>query len=124
MNTLYKGYIKTKGKKAIEAFKDRTKYRTYDEVKNLEGFGGVLADDTILIDIDDAEQSEILMNIVEEYQLDCRVYCTSRGRHFLFKNHSITRNRTHVFKEFYSLVGDADAEIKFIKEQRKELLGI
>lgn len=93
---LYKGYIKTKGKKAIEAFKDRTKYRTYDEVKNLEGFGGVLADDTILIDIDDAEQSEILMNIVEEYQLDCRVYCTSRGRHFLFKNHSITRNRTHV----------------------------
>ena len=58
---LYKGYIKTKGKKAIEAFKDRTKYRTYDEVKNLEGFGGVLADDTILIDIDDAEQSEILM---------------------------------------------------------------
>ena len=51
---LYKGYIKTKGKKAIEAFKDRTKYRTYDEVKNLEGFGGVLADDTILIDIDDA----------------------------------------------------------------------
>lgn len=96
MNTLYKGYIKTKGKKAIEAFKDRTKYRTYDEVKNLEGFGGVLADDTILIDIDDAEQSEILMSIVEEYQLDCRVYCTSRGRHFLFKNHSITRNRTHV----------------------------
>jgi len=70
MNTLYKGYIKTKGKKAIEAFKDRTKYRTYDEVKNLEGFGGVLADDTILIDIDDAEQSEILMNIVEEYQLN------------------------------------------------------
>lgn len=29
-----------------------------------------------------------------------------------------------IFKEFYSLVGDADAEIKFIKEQRKELLGI
>ena len=82
---LYKGYIKTKGKKAIEAFKDRTKYRTYDEVKNLEGFGGVLADDTILIDIDDAEQSEILMNIVEEYQLDCRVYCTSRGRHFYLR---------------------------------------
>lgn len=93
---LYKGYIKSKGKAAIEPFKDRTKFRTYDEVKNLPGFAGVLADDTILIDIDDAEQSEILMNIVEEYQLDCRVYCTSRGRHFLFKNHTIARNRTHV----------------------------
>lgn len=55
-----------------------------------------MANDTILIDIDDAEQSEILMNIVEEFQLDCRVYCTSRGRHFLFKNHTIARNRTHV----------------------------
>lgn len=93
---LYKGYIKAKGKAAIEAFKDRTKFRTYEEVKDLPGFAGVLADDTILIDIDDAEQSEILMNIVEEYQLDCRVYCTSRGKHFLFKNRSIARNRTHV----------------------------
>lgn len=93
---LYKGYIKAKGKAAIEPFKDRTKYRTYEEVKDLPGFAGVLADDTILIDIDDAEQSEILMNIVEDYQLDCRVYQTSRGRHFLFKNHSVSRNRTHV----------------------------
>lgn len=93
---LYKGYIKAKGKAAIEPFKDRTKYRTYEEVKDLPGFAGVLADDTILIDIDDTEQSEILMNIVEDYQLDCRVYQTSRGRHFLFKNHSISRNRTHV----------------------------
>lgn len=104
---LYKGYIKTKGKKAIEAFKDRTKYRTYDEVKNLEGFGGVLADDTILIDIDDAEQSEILMNIVEEYQLDCRVYCTSRGRHFLFKNHSITMEQ-----DTCTSCGWSDSDIK------------
>lgn len=93
---LYKGYVETKGKQSIEKLKNRTKYKTYEEVKNLDGFGGVLANDTILIDIDDAEQSEILMNIVEDLQLDCKVLCTSRGKHFLFKNHSITRNRTHV----------------------------
>ncbi len=93
---LYKGYIKSKGKAAIEPFKDRTKFRTYEEVKDLPGFAGVLANDTILIDVDDSEQSEILMDIVEEFQLDCRVYCTSRGRHFLFKNHTIARNRTGV----------------------------
>ncbi|MFR4964024.1 MAG: phage/plasmid primase, P4 family [Streptococcus sp.] len=93
---LYKGYVETKGKQSIEKLKNRTKWKTYEEVKNLDGFGGVLANDTILIDIDDSEQAEILMNIVEEYQLDCRVYCTSRGKHFLFKNHAITRNRTHV----------------------------
>ena len=76
---LYKGYVETKGKASIEKLKNRTKWKTYDEVKNLNGFGGVLSDDTILIDIDDSEQSEILMNIVEEYQLDCKVICTSRG---------------------------------------------
>ena len=80
---LYKGYVETKGKASIEKLKNRTTWKTYDEVKNLNGFGGVLADDTILIDIDDSDQSEILMNIVEELQLDCKVLCTSRGKHFL-----------------------------------------
>ena len=93
---LYKGYVETKGKQTIEKLKGRTKWKTYDEVKNCNGFGGILADDTILIDIDDADQSEIMMNIVEDMQLDCRVYQTSRGRHFLFKNTEIQRNRTHV----------------------------
>lgn len=96
MSKLYKGFIETKGKASIEKLKNRTKWKTYDEVKNLNGFGGVLSDDTILIDIDDSDQSEILMNIVEELQLDCKVLCTSRGKHFLFKNHTIARNRTHV----------------------------
>lgn len=96
MQQLYKGYIKSKGKAAIEPFKGKSNFRTYDEVKDLDGFAGVLADDTILIDIDDTEQSEIMMNIVEGMQLDCKVYQTSRGRHFLFKNTKIARNRTHV----------------------------
>ena len=96
MSKLYKGFIETKGKASIEKLKNRTTWKTYDEVKNLNGFGGVLADDTILIDIDDSDQSEILMNIVEELQLDCKVLCTSRGKHFLFKNRTIARNRTHV----------------------------
>lgn len=92
---LYKGYVETKGKQPLEKLKNRTKWKTYDEVKNLNGYGGVLADDTILIDIDDPEQSEMMMNIVEEHQLNCKVLCTSRGRHFLFKNTKVNRNRTH-----------------------------
>lgn len=92
---LYKGYVETKGKQPLEKLKNRTKWKTYDDVKNLNGYGGVLADDTILIDIDDPDQSEMMMNIVEEYQLNCKVLCTSRGRHFLFKNTKVNRNRTH-----------------------------
>lgn len=90
---LYKGYIETRGKHPCEKLKNRTKWKTLEEVRNLNGYAGVLEKDTIFVDVDDPEQSEILMNIVEEYQLDCRVYCTKRGKHFVFKNHSITRNR-------------------------------
>ena len=100
----YKGYIKTKGKKAIEAFKDRTKYRTYDEVKNLEGFGGVLADDTILIDIDDAEQSEILMNIVEEYQLDA-VYVQA-GADIFYLRIIVLQGTGHTYRLRLGLTAD------------------
>ena len=35
------------------------------------------------------------MNIVEDKQLKCRVYATSRGKHFLFRNDGmIERNKT------------------------------
>lgn len=93
---LYKGYVETKGKASVEKLKNRTTWKTLDEVKDCEGYGGVLADDTILIDIDDGDQSEILMKIVESLQLNCKVLQTSRGKHFLFKNHIVNRNRTHV----------------------------
>lgn len=96
-NQLYKGYVETKGKKPTEKLKGRTKWKKYDEVKDCPGYGGVLADDTVLIDIDDSDEAEKMLNIVEANQLDCRVYQTTRGKHFLFKNNGMfTRNRTRV----------------------------
>lgn len=93
---LYKGYVETKGKACIEKLKNRTTWKTLDDVRGCNGYGGVLANDTILVDLDDSEQAEILMNIVEDLQLNCKVLCTSRGKHFLFKNHTVNRNRTHI----------------------------
>lgn len=86
MDNLYKGYIVTEGKKSIEKFKGKSNFKTYDQVKNLPGFAGVLADHTIMVDIDDYDQSEILMKMIEDLQIGCRVYKTSKGKHFVFKN--------------------------------------
>lgn len=86
----FRGYIKTDGKKATEKFKN-VPLHTYDEVKDLDSFAGVLAADTILIDVDNYEQSETLMQMVEDKQLRCRVYETSRGKHFFFKNTKIEK---------------------------------
>lgn len=66
-----------------------------EQVQSLPEYAGILAPDAILIDIDDAEQAEILMQIVEHFQLNCRVYQTTRGKHFLFKNSKLEHCRTH-----------------------------
>ena len=95
MDSFFKGYVKTKDKKCTEKFKNRTDFKTYDEVKDLPEFAGILADNIILIDIDDSEQAEKMMDIVEDLQLNCRVYKTTRGKHFLFLNTNIDKCFTH-----------------------------
>ena len=82
---LFRGYVPTKNKRATVKFKD-TPALPYEQVATLDEYAGVLNNDTVLIDIDDKAQSDILMDIVEELQIDCRVYQTTRGRHFLFRN--------------------------------------
>ena len=85
---LFKGYVPTKNKKCTMSFKDSdgSDLLTYDQVSKLPEYAGILSDDTILIDIDDKEQSDKLLKIVEEKELICRVYQTTKGKHFLFKN--------------------------------------
>lgn len=98
MIDLFKGYVPTKDKKCLKAFKNKSsnELNSLREVTNLSEYAGVLADNTVLIDVDEYEQSEILMNIVEDMQIRCRVYETSRGKHFLFLNNGrIDKNKTH-----------------------------
>lgn len=97
MQKLFKGYVKTKNKRCTTAFKGKTSEEllTIEDAEELPEFAGVLDDDTVLIDVDDYAQSEILMRIVESKQAACRVYETTRGKHFLFLNGGrIDRNKT------------------------------
>lgn len=90
----FKGFVETKNKKCIEKFKGRTDFKTFEQVQSLPEYAGILAAETILIDVDDFEASEILFKVVKEYALTCRVYRTSRGKHFLFKNSGVPTNKT------------------------------
>lgn len=97
--TLFRNYVPTKNKGCLLPFKGKSadELMTLDQVKGLPEYAGILADDTILIDIDEFELSEIMMNIVEGLDLRCRVYETSRGKHFVFKNEQRQQdtNKTH-----------------------------
>lgn len=90
MQQLFKGYVPTKNKKCLMPFKNKSsdELETLDEVKNLSEYAGIIADDVVLIDVDDFNESEILMKIIEDLQLACRVYKTTRGKHFFFMNRS------------------------------------
>lgn len=125
----FKGFVPTKDKKCTMPFKGKpaSELRTYEQVKNLPEYAGILAEDTILIDIDDFEQSEIMMEIVRDLSLKCRVYETTRGKHFLFKNDKVETNKIHTklacglvadiklgMKNSYSILKYKDVERKIL----------
>ena len=97
MNSLYKGFVMTKDKKALMSFKDKSSREllTLEQAQRFPEYAGILDDNTVLVDIDDEAQSQILLNIVTTKQLKCKVYKTSRGCHFLFKTDKQMTNRTH-----------------------------
>ena len=93
---LYKGFIATEGKQPTEKYKGLNKFKCYKDVQNLPSFAGVLCDDCIMIDIDNAEQAEKMMQIVEDLQIRCRVTCTKRGKHFTFRNSGVEKCGTNI----------------------------
>ena len=93
----YKGFVPTSGKKSTMSFKDKSSSEllSLEEAQKYSEYAGILADDTVLVDIDDGDQAAILLNIVKSKELKCRVLATSRGMHFLFKTAQPMSNRTH-----------------------------
>jgi putative DNA primase/helicase len=69
--SFYITYIKTKNKKPIEKFKGKNNINTYEAVQSLPEFAGKIAPDSILVDVDDMEQSELLLKICEEENIRC-----------------------------------------------------
>lgn len=84
----YRGYVKCNGKKSVDKFKDvpDEDLRTLEEVKKFDSYGGVLAPGIVLLDFDDAEDSDIAYDIVTSLGLKCRIcHSNKRGYHFLFR---------------------------------------
>lgn len=97
MYKVFKGYVPTRDKKCLVRFKNRRSQDLYslEDVEKMPEYAGILADETVLIDIDDFEESEILFRIVQDKKLKCRVYETTRGKHFLFQNSALETCKTH-----------------------------
>ena len=74
----------------IESYRQKKKLKTFEQVSNIpNGYNsivGVLAQDIVLIDVDNAEQGEKLWEILENMEIDCPVIETTKGYHFLFRD--------------------------------------
>lgn len=89
--SFFKGYVMTKDKKCIEKFKGRNDFKTLEQVSSLPEYAGILAPDAILVDIDDMEQSKVLLDICDKENIRCKILQSRSGMHFLFKNSKIEK---------------------------------
>jgi putative DNA primase/helicase len=126
---LYKGYVPTSGKMATMPFKDKTSAEllTLEEAQKFNEYAGILADDTILVDIDTEKETEILLNVVKSLKLKCRVLKSRSGGHFLFKIDKPMPNRTKVHLGIGIVAdikgcGRASYEVLKIDGKERELL--
>ena len=67
---MFRGYVPTRNKQCLEKFKGVEKLKTRSEVQDLDEYAGILGEETILIDVDDAETSELLFRIVQDLELN------------------------------------------------------
>ena len=108
MKHLYKGFIVTKDKRPLMPFKSENnpKLMTWEHIQecNYQEYGGVLNTNVVLIDVDDTKQSEVLLQIVKDNKLHCRVLKTSRGMHFLFNNHQFIDGGMRPFNQPFTKI--------------------
>lgn len=81
---MFKGYLKTNGKIPITKFDKKTQ-----DPPRSGDYAGLLDDGLIQVDIDDAGESEIVLNIINGLGIVCPILKTTRGLHFYFKNTSV-----------------------------------
>lgn len=81
MANLFKGYIESIEKMPLSSIK-KGDYLSSPPVNS--DYVGVLKEEYIQLDFDDAEDAEIAIKIVEQYKLKCDILQTSRGIHLYF----------------------------------------
>lgn len=92
---MFKGYVEMKGKRPIEGVKGRTEFNRLEDVQSCTGYGGVLSDDIILVDVDDTKDAEKINYIIDKLGINCTKMQTTRGMHFYFKNTTVRSNSIH-----------------------------
>lgn len=96
LDKLFSAYIVTKNKVPARAYKNPENQYTYNQIKGLPEFAGLLSKDAILVDVDDETEGAKLVEIVKALKIKCRIHKTTRGVHAFFLGHNIPSTKTGV----------------------------
>ncbi|MGF3114766.1 DNA primase family protein [Facklamia sp. P12937] len=84
--SIYKGYLKGNGKSSAIEFKgDDSVLVKYNTARRYDSFVGILSEDMLMLDIDSPEESDVLLDIIEDMKINCSVLETTNGIHVYFK---------------------------------------
>lgn len=97
----------------------------FDRVESCDSYAGVIADGVVLIDIDDADEGKLVLDMVEELRLKTIVYRTTRGYHFYFHSKvkgNVTAHPTPIGVTVDTKVGGKGiAYLKISGEEREKV---
>lgn len=92
---IFRGYVTSDGKRATMKYKDvpDNELLSFEQVKNLPHYCGIIAEEYVLVDLDNQDEANILFDIVKKKDIKCQVRQTNHGMHFYFRNNGITVNK-------------------------------
>lgn len=96
---LFKGYMPlggTNGKTPTEPYKNRDSFYKLEDVESLSGYGGVLQNSIIQIDIDEECDFKIVYEIIKDLNINTSILKTSRGGHFYFIDNGVEKRKQGV----------------------------
>lgn len=82
----FRGYVRTSNKQPCQKFGNGEPLLTLEEVSKYDEYAGILNGEFTVKDVDDGDDAERVYRLVSDLNLNCRVYKTTRGLHFMFKS--------------------------------------
>lgn len=61
---------------------------TLEEANTCKGYAGLLTGEAVVVDVDNEKESNLLLNLVKDLNIQCKAIKTTRGIHFYFKKPS------------------------------------
>lgn len=80
-------------KRPIDKFDDA---KPYEEVQDCSDIGLVVPNGYVVLDVDDGDQSEVLLKIIKDKGIRTKVMQTTRGMHFWFRTPNVLTNNIKI----------------------------